>query len=459
MGHILIRHNRQLGTIVYGTYRGMTGVGKALTEWPCHFTGSENLPVDDELGDPYWYVRHSRRRRADTYAIDHAVTRLTELGHTVQVDIDDTTPAVDFAGFINEKYDRADDRAAYQRYKARRDVWTSDSIRASNNTTYDMLNGTPILIGHHSEHRHRRLLDRLWQREGKAWGLYDSAKHHFDRAEVAANFRARKELPGTTQRRIQGLEADLKRLGRELEKGAWSDHTLAVTRAEIVEKIEAIEYWWKVLEDAGVHIWGPDDFAVGDFVSWSRNLWHEIARVNPKSVSVAGLFDTTGGRIQTMAALTRRNHRPETLSYDKVIGRLTAAEARTQLPELFAVLDAAPVRARPKKKGGKVKLRHQPSAGREQWQWWAADVTYVASWPHPEGWWRGDCQPVTEPGPVRISAHRAAPTGAHFTRGEAVEVEVPELAIVGPISWVEEVHNQLRAHVETAYRARGRAAA
>ncbi|WP_405166436.1 DUF3560 domain-containing protein [Nocardia sp. NBC_01499] len=193
MSRITIRHNRQLGTLVYGTCRGMTGIGKALTEWPCNFRGSENLPDDEELGDPFWYLPHSRRRRADTYKIDAAVARLRELGHEVDVEIDDTTPAVDFAGFMEEKYDRASDRAAYQQYMARREFWTSDTIRAANQRTYDMLNGQPILVGHHSEHRHRRLLDRLWQREGKAWALYDKAKHRIDRATAAANFRAYKE--------------------------------------------------------------------------------------------------------------------------------------------------------------------------------------------------------------------------------------------------------------------------
>ncbi len=146
---------------------------------------------------------------------------------------------------MQEKYDRAEDRAAYQQYMARREFWTSDSIRAANQRTYDMLNGQPILVGHHSERRHRRLLDRLWQREGKAWALYDKAKHRIDRAAAAANFRAYKENPDTTQRRILGIETDLRRIGKALEEHGdrWSDHSLAITRAEIVEKLEEIDYF------------------------------------------------------------------------------------------------------------------------------------------------------------------------------------------------------------------------
>ena len=453
MSHIMIRHNRQLGTLVYGTYRGMSGVGKALTEWPCNFRGSENLPEDDEWGDPYWYLPHSRRRRADTYKIDTAVERLRALGHDVDVEIDDTTPAVDFAGFMQEKYDRAEDRAAYQQYMARREFWTSDSIRAANQRTYDMLNGQPILVGHHSERRHRRLLDRLWQREGKAWALYDKAKHRIDRAAAAANFRAYKENPGTTQRRILGIETDLRRIGKALEEHGdrWSDHSLAITRAEIVEKLEEIDYWWRVLDEAGVHVWGPDDFAVGDFVSWSRDRWHEVARVNPKSVSVAGLYDSVGGRVQTMARLTRRNGRPQPLPYHQVIGHLTAAQAHEQFPELFAALDAAPARPRPGKKRGSIQLRHHRAAEGERWEWRIGDVEYHAYWRHPQNWWRGELEPVTEPGSIHVTAYRAGKTPTFVSRGEPVDVAVSEVAIDGDIAWVEEVHNQLRDHVQTHY--------
>ncbi|NUS44738.1 MAG: DUF3560 domain-containing protein, partial [Mycobacteriaceae bacterium] len=402
-----------------------------------------------------WYLPHSRRRRADTYKIDTAVTRLRELGHEVDVEIDDTTPAVDFAAFIDEKYDRADDRAAYQQYMARRDMWTSDSIRESNQRTYDMLNGQPILIGHHSEHRHRRLLERLWQREGKAWALYDTAKHRIDRAWTAANFRTYKENPGTTQRRILTIETVLRRIGRELEKDGdkCSDHYLATTRAEIVEKLEEIDYWWNVLDDAGVHVWGPDDFEVGDFVAAYRDRWHEVVRVNAKSVSVAGRFGGVSARIVTHAGSTRRNCPPQPLPYHEVIGRLTATQAREQFPEVFAELDAAPARPRPAKKRGSVKLAHHPAAEGECWQWRLGDAEYRAFWRHPQDWWRGDHEPVIEPGVIHVSAYRAGNTPTYVSRGEPVDVVVAEIPIDGDVAWVEEVHNQLRDHVQTHYAA------
>jgi hypothetical protein len=42
--------------------------------------------------------------------------------------------------------------------------------------------GEPVLIGRHSETRHRRALDRSWNAMGKACGLTDLAKHHQSKA-------------------------------------------------------------------------------------------------------------------------------------------------------------------------------------------------------------------------------------------------------------------------------------
>lgn len=42
--------------------------------------------------------------------------------------------------------------------------------------------GQPVLIGHHSEKAHRRVLDRSWNAMGKACALTDLSKHHEGKA-------------------------------------------------------------------------------------------------------------------------------------------------------------------------------------------------------------------------------------------------------------------------------------
>jgi len=99
---VLIRHTCQHGTLVYGTLRGDYAVAGALTKWPCNFSPAGNS-LEDEPGSWDWYLASSRRKRADRWQIDTAKKRLVELGHTVEVDIDDTTPATDFVTYMARK--------------------------------------------------------------------------------------------------------------------------------------------------------------------------------------------------------------------------------------------------------------------------------------------------------------------------------------------------------------------
>ena len=45
--------------------------------------------------------------------------------------------------------------------------------------------GQPILVGHHSESGHRRLLDRSWNTLGKSVKLDEKAKYYERKAEAA----------------------------------------------------------------------------------------------------------------------------------------------------------------------------------------------------------------------------------------------------------------------------------
>ena len=47
--------------------------------------------------------------------------------------------------------------------------------------------GQPILVGHHSERGHRRLLDRSWNKMGESVKLGEKADYYRQKAEAAAN--------------------------------------------------------------------------------------------------------------------------------------------------------------------------------------------------------------------------------------------------------------------------------
>jgi len=125
------------------------------------------------------------------------------------------------------------------------------------------------------------------------------------RAAAAANQR-RREHPGTTMRRIERLEADLRRAERN-------------RRCDLAPQLEdELTYWrehLKQLEASGAKVWSSADFRPGDLVhhTYGSGGWSRVVRVNRKSVTIAHpikRFAETGGTV--------------TVPYDKVLDRREA---------------------------------------------------------------------------------------------------------------------------------------
>lgn len=491
---IVIKHTRQNGTLVFGTSRA-TGAGLVL-----HGNGfrtSRNLDYDEEMDEaPFWYMPHSRRRSAP-WKVYKAVEQLREDGFTVDVRVDDTTPATGFDDLETERNDRAEARAERYADRAHARAEESETIFAANRRTYGQLNGTPILIGHYSEGAHRRLMERLWNRESKAWELYHQAKDWRSKATSAARYRHGRENVATTLRRIKGLEKRLRDIATAMEgriEVLWdnpfewpgpldeqlatyrdkgipvtvlktapgsdgtstvrvhigvSEHSKAVYAAETYEITDEIAYWEAVVEASGVKVWTRADFNRGDFVAVGGDTWYEVVRVNNATLSVAALFDRDAGPVRTLASLQER-HRgsPSTqkVPYDKVTGKMTGEEARTRFPAAFAAAldDGAAVPKRPAKKRGKAKITHQPTVQGESWCYKIGGTAYRAYWPHPDGWHTSTAasKPITgDIPPVEIFEEVVLIGKPDVDTGQRITVP-------GPLHYVEQVHNLVRAFVE-----------
>jgi hypothetical protein len=82
--------------------------------------------------------------------------------------------------------------------------------------------GQPILIGHHSERRHRKAIERIDNGMRRAVKMWDTAKYWTDRAEAAVRHAKYKERPDVRARRIKGLEADKRKRERyQQEAELW----------------------------------------------------------------------------------------------------------------------------------------------------------------------------------------------------------------------------------------------
>jgi len=72
----------------------------------------------------------------------------------------------------------------------------------------DVMQGQPILVGHHSEKHHRRDIARMQDTMRRSVKLWDTATYWQDRAKGAVRAAKYKEAPPVRARRIKGLEAD-----------------------------------------------------------------------------------------------------------------------------------------------------------------------------------------------------------------------------------------------------------
>lgn len=492
---ILVKHTRQNGTVVF-VPSDVHGAGRILHD--NGFRTSRNLPFDETVGEeaPGWYMPHTRRRTAN-WRLGPTVAALREAWIGVEVSVDDTTPATGFSDLEAERADRAEARADRYSGRAQARADRSQSLRTSVQQTVDQLNGTPILVGHYSEGAHRRLMERLWSKESKAWELYEQAKYWHAKAESAARYSHRREDPATTLRRIKGLEKRLRgiaaaadgtievlwdnpldwpgpvaeQLRKYQDKGipvtvlsetdngdgtrnvrvhiGLSDHTKAVHAAEVFEITDEITYWQAVLDASGAKIWTKADFKRGDFITAGGNTWYEVARVNAASVAVAALLDRDAGPVRTLAALAARSRSaPPTqkLPYDKVTGKMTAQEARDRFPAAFAapLETVAEPPKRPARKRGTVKMTHQPGPMGDNWFYTVAGVGYRAYWPHPDGW-NGGGAVTGEIPEVKVFERVAFIGKPDIDTGHRIPV-------TGPLHYVEQVHNLVRAFVEEAAR-------
>lgn len=305
MTELTITHTRAEGTLIEGTARGD---GSAEILKVHRWRWSRNLRM--------WYVPKSRDHAAKTYFINGAAEALRAAGFEVEVSIDDqfrTTAEVEA-----DRAERQEDRVAALHAKANRRAGQATAADTAAARAHEALPpmGEPIKVGHHSEGRHRRALDRAWSTMGKAVEAHKSAEQVALRAEAAEHTTAFRNNPNVIARRITRLEADKRRAERSLNghtrtlftdaqgrkhvetqnaaSGAWAEQL----NARIAEYDDQITYWrgeLKNAQDDGALVFDRSMVRVGDTIRMSRMGWwpHPVRRINAKSVTVGTDYSWT----------------------------------------------------------------------------------------------------------------------------------------------------------------------
>ena len=343
MSDITITHTHAEGTLVEGSRKG-DGVWEVLKGL------HENWRYFRSLGQIG--LGQSRDKAAKTWVIDRAAKALREAGHDVTVTVDESKRR-DFADAEAERYERAEDRADYHATVAGSAAANSAAAWNAEHGILDMIPaGQPILVGHHSERRHRRDLDRAESLRRRGMAEADRAEYHEERAEAAERFQARRESIPTTLRRIEKLEAEARGIQRNLDgrvdyrsdgNGGYkpvlvkpSDSRRERLEALAADLAEQIAYWREHVakrEAEGVKVWSREDFTKGDYVQF-LGTWYEVVRVSAKSVTIPAMIND--GPIVHKDG--NRCTWTDTIPYHKVTGRKSAAE-------IAEILAAAEVKA------------------------------------------------------------------------------------------------------------------
>lgn len=281
-----------------------------------------------------WYVRNSRDRHPDTGRIERLTASLREVGVEVTVEVDATPRPV--ADREADRADRADSRTEALEAKAERLDQRADALYNDYRQRAERIPfGQPILADHHSANRDRRYRERMIRKADQSFETRTAAESAGERAE-AAEANQRHRLNGaTTERRIDKLEAEQRQLQRKLDgrrrtvsKGTdgqpdYIERSAAATgdnRERFTHRLAEVEdelrYWRQHLAhlvETGQHrVWGPGDFVPGDYVRASGR-WHEVLRVNRKSLTVPTPYSWT-----------------DTVPYDSVSDRRPAASEQPE---------------------------------------------------------------------------------------------------------------------------------
>ncbi|WAJ47975.1 DUF3560 domain-containing protein (plasmid) [Mycobacterium sp. Aquia_216] len=292
---IEIVHSAAEGTLVHGTSRG-DGTNTILKA--AGFRWFRTLGV--------WGIASSRDRQPNRYKINRAVDALRAAGHDVRVDVDDThRPTAEAEA---DKAQRQEQRVGALHAKADRKAAAAEAAWETERRAVEALppDGQPILIGHHSERRHRNAIARAHDATRRAIDATDLAQQANSRAEAAASTTAHRHNPVTVKNRIEKLQAEQRGDQRILDghrrvvarsatheyvdefgpaTGSYRDQVIA----RMAQRGDEIAYWNGVYADlqasgvASTH--SRESISKGDLIKY-RGHWYPVVRVNPKTVSV-----------------------------------------------------------------------------------------------------------------------------------------------------------------------------
>jgi hypothetical protein len=204
-----------------------------------------------------------------------------------------------FAEQIKQKLTRAGFRA--ERFEARVEKWIEISDKHYNVAKYILSYipmGQPVLVGHHSEARHRRDLEKVENNMDKFCDALDKSKYYEQKREAALRTAEGKQYEDSAflGNRIQECEKNLRTYERRLQ-GKVYQHSepepITIKEAaywkgkenEELEKLEFYQYCLEQCKEKGAKVYNKEMLEGKKYVLIER-WWNEIVKLNKTTVAV-----------------------------------------------------------------------------------------------------------------------------------------------------------------------------
>lgn len=192
-------------------------------------------------------------------------------------------------GIIERKTARIE---KFEGYSENASARSESAYKKANSVASMIPMGQPVLVGHHSEGRHRRDLRRIDSGMRKSIEESKKSEYYSDKANSLGH-QVNQMANNRTYiaNRIREGRAELARLGRQ---NHLTDEPLAQAQLQtrISNALERLTVWQeklRALEDEAVakgeQVASPENLKAGDLVYY-RGTWYPVVRVNQKSVTI-----------------------------------------------------------------------------------------------------------------------------------------------------------------------------
>lgn len=195
-----------------------------------------------------------------------------------------------FADRLDAQKERAGERAERLEERSGKHQATSDALWDKSRRIGDAIPfGQPIMVGHHSEGRHRRDIERITSASRKSIQEQAYAEHLAGRAEYNRNRAEGNHSMSYMSNRLKEAETEIARLERDMagegSRGwdAGDPETAKRLQPWLDEYKERAEYWKGKIADAGGMKYQHGDIQVGDTVRRGSS-WLKVIKANPTGV-------------------------------------------------------------------------------------------------------------------------------------------------------------------------------